>query len=64
MFERLAYEIARLQDELRHSREREADARAREADARERFRLEIENHLLKENRQLSPADKQPKDAAE
>jgi len=49
-----------LQDELRHAREREADARMREADARDRLRLEIENHLLRENRQLPPATEKPK----
>lgn len=65
LIERLAYEIKRLEIELQHAREREADARAREADARERLRLEIENRLLRENRQLPPATvEQNKDAAE
>jgi len=58
--ERLVYEIKRLEDELRHSRERAADAHAREADARERLRLEIETRLLSENRQLPPATENPK----
>lgn len=51
--EQLAYQIKRLEDELRPSREREADAR-------ERLRMEIENRLLRESRQLPPATEQPK----
>jgi hypothetical protein len=48
MIERLAYEVKRLEAELRHSREREADAR-------ERLRLELEIKMLSEKRQLPPA---------
>lgn len=48
LIERLAYEIKRLNDELQRSREREADAR-------ERLRLELENKMLREKRQLPPA---------
>ncbi len=45
--ERMAYEIQRLRDELRHASERDAGER-------ERFRLKIENDLLKSGRQLPP----------
>ena len=58
--DKLAFEVKRLGNELRHSREREADARAREADARERLRLELEKRLLRETRQLPPATEKPK----
>ncbi|MGH9841119.1 MAG: hypothetical protein ACREEM_20385 [Blastocatellia bacterium] len=49
MIERLAYEVKRLENELQHSRERETDAR-------ERLRLELENKILREKRQLPPAN--------
>jgi hypothetical protein len=45
--ERLAYEIKRLSDKLDHKQEQEAAER-------KMFRLEIENQLLKANRQLPP----------
>jgi len=43
--ERLAYELQRLKDQLRHGQEQEAGER-------ERFMLKIENQLLKAGRQL------------
>lgn len=46
--ERLAYEVQRLRDELRHATQHEADER-------EKFQLKIENRLLKLDRQLPPA---------
>ncbi len=49
LVDRLAFELARTNDELRRSAEREADAR-------EKFMLRVENQLLKSNRQLSPPE--------
>ena len=49
LVDRLAFELARTNDELRRSAEREADAR-------EKFMLRVENQLLKANRQLSPPE--------
>lgn len=46
--ERLAFEVQRLRDELRHTTQHEADER-------EKFQLKIENRLLKLGRQLPPA---------
>lgn len=48
--EQLAYDVKRLETELRHSREREADAR-------ERLRLEMENKILREKCQLPSANR-------
>lgn len=45
--ERLAYEIKRLNDKLENNQEKEAAER-------KMFRLEVENQLLKANRQLLP----------
>jgi len=50
-FERLAYEIQRLRDELRHAVQHEADER-------EKFQLKIENQLLKSSRSLPSASNQ------
>ncbi len=49
LVDRLAFELARTNDELRRAAEREADAR-------EKFMLRVENQLLKANRQLSPPE--------
>lgn len=46
--ERLAFEVQRLRDELRH-------ATRHEADEREKLQLKIENKLLKLGRQLPPS---------
>lgn len=48
--ERLAYEIKRLNDKLENSQQQEATER-------KMFRLEVENQLLKANRQLLPESK-------
>jgi len=45
--ERLAYELQRTNDAVRHSQEREASER-------EKFMLKVENRLLKAGRQLPP----------
>ncbi len=53
--ERLAFEVQRLRDELRHATQHEADER-------EKFQLKIENRLLKLGHQLPPAsNKEDKD---
>ena len=49
---RLAFELARTNDNLKRSAEREADAR-------EKFMLRVENQLLKANRQLPPYEGEP-----
>jgi len=49
---RLAFELARTNDELKRAAEREAAAR-------EKFMLLVENQLLKANRQLPPHDDEP-----
>ena len=45
---RVVFELARTNENVRHGQEREAAAR-------ENFRLQIENQLLKTNRQLPPS---------
>jgi uncharacterized coiled-coil protein SlyX len=47
---RVVFELARTNENIRHSQEREAAAR-------EKFQLQIENQLLKANRQLPPTAK-------
>ncbi len=47
--QRLVFELQRLNDKLDHSTQRDALER-------EKLLLKIENHLLKANRQLPPAD--------
>jgi len=48
---RLTFELTRTNDELRRSAEREASER-------EKFMLQVENHLLKANRQLPSPDEE------
>jgi uncharacterized coiled-coil protein SlyX len=47
---RVVFELARTNENIRHSQEREAAAR-------EKFQLQIENQLLKAHRQLPPTAK-------